>query len=97
MKLPTKESVKESKIYKKLMNFAKSNGFAVFIASSIIWIIALIPTWIYFLIRWGVGPEDFWQELAILVLCGIIMGWIQIFLALIAFYLTLSFIMNEPL
>jgi len=97
MKLPTKESLSNSKIYKKILKFANSNGVAVFIASSIIWIIALIPTWIYFLIRWGVGPEDFWQELAILVLCGIIMGWIQIFLALIAFYLTLSFIMNEPL
>jgi len=97
MKLPTKESLSNSKIYKKILKFANSNGVAVFIASSIIWIIALIPTWIYLLVRWGIGPEDFWQELAILVIAGLVIGWIQVILALFAAYITISIIINEPL
>src|SRR4030042_3479856 len=48
------------------------------IVGIIIWIIALVPTWLYILTRWLSNPETFWMEFALLGLFIICIGWAQI-------------------
>jgi len=87
-------AITESWIYKKLYKAFNSNGFAKFIFSIVIGSMALLPTWAYFGTRWLIGPEDFWQELAILVLFGVVVGWLQVILAFIAFIIIMSVIFD---
>lgn len=80
MKIPTKI---------ELVNFINNNRFLNsnfvfnFIASIIIFIISLAPVWAYFLIRWFIAPQGFWQEFAIFVVASILMGWLQIILIIL--------------
>jgi len=73
---------------------ASSNGFLSFIAGIIIWMIALIPTWIFICIRWLINPEGFWQELALIVAAFIVMGWLQGILLIFCIYATI-FLISE--
>jgi len=63
----------------------------------VFWIGALIPTWLYLIARWISGPEGFWQELAVLVICCIVMGWLQVILAIVAFGLTMAIIVDDTI
>lgn len=89
-----KELLINNKIYKSLLKFANSNIVAKTIVIAVFWAIALIPTWIYLLLRWFINPIDFWQELAIFLVCSITMGWIQLILMIVVIGLTLK-IMTE--
>ena len=104
MKLPTNfsmESVKNLKWIKSFKKFTNSNGFTSFVAKAIativIWVGALIPTWLYLIARWIAGPDGFWQELAIIVICAIVMGWLQVILAIVAFGLTMAIIVDDTI
>lgn len=90
-----KEFLINNKISKSLLKFANSNIVGKAIVISIFWAVALIPTWIYLLLRWFINPADFWQELAVFLVCGITMGWIQLILALIVLGLTLKIITED--
>lgn len=87
-----KEFLINNRISQSLLKFANSNLIAETIAILIFWIIALVPLWIYLVLRWLINPIDFWQELAIFLVCGITMGWIQVILAFIALVLTAKLI-----
>lgn len=70
----------------KLKNFGKSNLLAKMLATSILWIVALIPLWLFLIIRLFITPIGFWQELALICTGCIALGWIQgpsIFIAII--------------
>ncbi len=70
---------------------------AKFLATVIIWAGALIPIWLYMLIRLMASPVGFWQEFAIIIVCGIVMGWLQVGLAIFAFALTVGIIVDDKI
>lgn len=92
MKNRIKEFLINNRISKSLMKFARSNCIAETIAIFIFWIIALIPVYIYLLLRWFIEPIDFWQELALFLVCALTIGWLQVILAFFAFVLTVRLI-----
>ena len=106
MKFPTNirfntNDIKNLKYVKKFKNFTNSNAFisvvAKIIITIVIWVGVLIPTWIYLIIRWIAGPDTFWQELAIVLICMITMGWLQVIFAIGGFFLTLAAILDDNL
>ena len=106
MRFPTRISfnvsdVKNLKYVKKFRNFTSSSLFlsivAKVIASIVIWAGVLIPTWGYLLIRWAAGPDGFWQEIAVLLICMVVMGWLQVLLAMGGFMLTLALILDDTI
>ena len=75
--------------------FANSNFFVKTILGLVIWVLAFIPAYFYFLVRWLIGPETFWQEFAIFCIFLISIGWIQGLMAFVAVVLTLILIFEE--
>lgn len=79
----------EGRFVNWLEGISKSNFIAKTIVSIIIWIIALVPVWLYVFARWLCGPATFWQELAIIALAAVTVGWLQcisfIFAAVVTF------------
>lgn len=90
MKQKTKDFLINNQISQYLLEFANSNIIVKTIAISIFWVIGLIPVWIYLLLRWLINPIDFWQELAVFLVCGITMGWMQFILLVIVIVLTIK-------
>lgn len=104
MRLPTNirmKDLKESKPFKKIKKITSSNGFVSTvvktIAIAIFWIIALIPTWIYLIIRWIADPVGFWQEMAIVIICMIVIGWLQVVMAIVATFLSIALIADDSI
>jgi len=99
MKLPTNFNISESRPVQGLKNFFNKGIIVSFIgktiATIIIWAGALIPTWLYLLARWIASPEGFWQELGILVIAAIVVGWLQVILAIIAFVMTFNLLVED--
>lgn len=61
----------------------------------IIWPIALIPTWLYMLIRWLISPSGFWEELATFLVCAIFIGWVQVIALILAIGMSLVLIFDD--
>ena len=61
----------------------------------IIWPIALIPVWLYMLIRYLISPFGFWQELATFLVCAIFIGWIQVIALVLAVGMSLVLIFDD--
>jgi len=106
LKLPTNFSfsisdIKNLKYVKKFKQITNSSAFtsvvAKIIVTIVIWIGVLIPTWIYLLIRVISDPAGFWQELAILLICMVVMGWFQVLLAFGGFFLTMALILDDTI
>jgi uncharacterized membrane protein YhaH (DUF805 family) len=106
MKLPTNFSfsisdIKNLKYVKKFKQITNSSAFtsvvAKIIVTVVIWVAVLIPTWLYLIIRLIAGPDTFWQELAIIVICMIVMGWIQVILAVGGFLLSVALILDDTI
>jgi hypothetical protein len=74
---------------------ANKNWVAKIIVLCIIWPIALIPFWIYLLFRWLIDPFGFWQELAVLVVWGFVIGWIQVIALVLAVPMSLILIFDD--
>lgn len=72
-----KERMKNNSFVKSLKRFANSNFVANILVGIMIWVIALIPTWIYFIIRALIAPVGFWQEFALFGIFAILIGWLQ--------------------
>ena len=93
------QSLKRHKWILKFKRFTSSNGFVSFVAKAIvtlvIWFGALIPFWIYLIIRMIASPTGFWQELAIIVICGVVIGWLQVILAVGAFAISVAVIVDD--
>jgi len=74
----SKKQILDSPFVEWLEGIATSNFVLKTIIGIVIWSVALIPTWLYFLVRWLIGPEGFWQELVILCIAGAVIGWLQV-------------------
>jgi hypothetical protein len=88
-------SFRKTKIYHSTIKMINSNFVAKTIAVLVIWAIALIPVWIYLILRALIDPIGFWQELATFLVCAISMGWIQAITAFIGFIVSGSIIFDE--
>ena len=77
MRLPTKRDIINSKPYRKMAEWANTTFVAKIICMLFIWLVVSIPFVFYLLVRWGVGPEGFWQELAMMVVAIMLIGWLQ--------------------
>lgn len=73
----SKEAFMNSKIIQYILGFSTSNFVFKIIALIIIWTIALIPFYIYLLVRWVTNAEGFWQEFAVFLGCAMTIGWMQ--------------------
>lgn len=91
MKIDIKK-IMEMNYIKRLVN---SNFVGKIVVNLIVWAIVLIPTYMFFLIRWGVDPVGFWQELGLLCVFGVFVGWIQVWFIFIGVAITFMLIFDE--
>lgn len=68
---------KQSKIANWLKNFCNKSWVVKTIAIIIIWAVVSIPFDIYLLVRWGIDPSTFWEEIALMLVAMIAIGWVQ--------------------
>ena len=90
-----KKRFEQSKIVKYIIKIANTSWGAKTIAAIVVWGIALIPFYIYLLARWITNPEGFWQQLAVIVICGMTIGWLQIIALFFAVIITLKLILED--
>ena len=100
-KIPSTKDIRNSEIMKSFKKLIGGNAFTTVVAKLAVticfWVIALVPMWIYLLIRMVAGPDNFWQELAIVVVCMVIMGWAQVLLAIVAAFITVAIIIDDTI
>lgn len=94
MKL-NRESLKRNNFIKSLKRFVNSNFVAKIIVTIVIWAFALIPIWIYIGTRLMINPVGFWQEVALLCIFGIVIGWLQVIAVIMAIALSLAVIFDD--
>jgi len=90
-----KTKLMDAGFMKKLVKFSNTNFVAKTLTGLLIWFIALIPAYIFFLIRWAVDPTGFWQEIALIIVLAIVAGWVQVGTIFFAVILTLMLIFDE--
>jgi len=95
MKINIKKSLENSTFIESLKKLANTNFVAKSMFSLFIWFIALIPTYIFFLIRWAVGPSGFWEELALIIVLAVVAGWVQVGTIFFAVIITVMLIFDE--
>ena len=99
MKLPRREDVRKWSIIAWFNDISKSNAFLTFCAKFIViivlWIGLLIPVWFYLGVRWLIEPVTKLQELVLLGIMIIPVGGIQLVLALVGFFITVSLIVED--
>ena len=96
MRIPRISNYRNTKVYKWLVSFCNKNWVAKTIVISIVWFFALIPAWLYFIVRYLVDPVGFWQELALLVVSAIAIGWLQGIFIFIGVGATLVVLTDDP-
>jgi hypothetical protein len=57
--------------------------FLSLVVSVFSFLIAFIPLWVYFLLHHALGPVDFWQNFALLLVWCLVLGWMQIISGLV--------------
>lgn len=102
MLIPTKinkNAIKNSAAMKKLNKITSSNVYISFVVKTvlmiILWACALVPTWLYLLVRWSIGPATFWQDFAIFVVAAVVAGWLQVLLAIFGFIITFIILFED--
>ena len=95
MRLPTKKDIMDSKFAKKMVNWANTNTGAKIIVLCLIWLVVSIPFDLYLLVRWGVGPEGFWQELAMMLVAIVAIGWLQGILLFLGIFVSLAVLLED--
>lgn len=74
--------------------FANSNLFAKIIIGVVIWVVCLIPFWLYLLTMWILSPITFWHGFAVTFLFIFALGWLQGLFMFFAVVLT-GFLISE--
>lgn len=86
------DTLRNLKIVKKFKQITSSNAVTDFVGKFVvifvIWVLALIPIWVYTFFRWLIEPTGFWQELALFGVAFIVIGWLQVILLVFGFALT---------
>jgi hypothetical protein len=78
-----------------MVEWANTNAGAKIIASLIIWGFAFIPAYFFFFIRFLIGPEGFWQELALILACCVLVGWLQALLIFLGVLMTIAILATD--
>jgi hypothetical protein len=94
MIIPSFYKIKQTS-YAYINKIANKNWVAKIIVSFLIWSVALIPFWIYLFFRWLIAPFGFWQELATIVVWGLVLGWLQVIGLVLAIPMTLMLIFEN--
>lgn len=91
------EQVKETKLYDQVTSWLskREGGIVMFIVLSILWGIALIPTWLSLFLYWLISPATFWQTFATIVVMLFFLGSFQLFTGGVAVVITLSLLTSE--
>ena len=77
MKRISMSDIRQSRFANWLRDFCNRNWVVKILAIIIIWIVVSIPFDIYLLVRWGIGPSTFWEEIALMLDAMIAIGWVQ--------------------
>lgn len=91
----SKEAFMNSKIVQYILGVSTSNVVFKVIGILIIWAIALIPFYIYLLLRWITNAEGFWEELAVFLVCGITIGWVQVITVFFGIVLSIKLMLED--
>jgi hypothetical protein len=94
-KLPSKAHLYYEKIKQWAIDFANKSFVAKCIITFLIWLVALIPVWITWLVWWLVAPVGFWQGFAVVVLCMVVLGAPQFWLLMGGVFLTISVVLMD--
>lgn len=98
-KIPSIDRISNTKFVKKIHKISKSNTtmnvLAKTIAIIIIWFGALIPSWIYIILRLLIDPVTVIEELILLGIVIIPLGGAQLVLAIAAFMISVSVIIED--
>jgi hypothetical protein len=95
MFLLNKNTIRNSRFSNWLVDFCNKNIVAKTIVVFLIWAVALIPVYLFLIARWGIGPEGFWQELALVVVAAVVIGWLQAIFIFLAIALSLVVICED--
>ena len=85
----------ENKMYKRVKKIINSNILVSVIGNIIIWLLALIPTYLYFVFRILLEPVGFWQEISLFAICFFILGGPQILFIIVAVLITINSILGD--
>ena len=89
------KQIRDNNFVEWLEGVAKSNFVFKAIIAIVIWTLTLIPIWMYAFARWLIGPEGFWQELALLCIAGVALGWIQVILGVVGVVITFAILLED--
>ena len=83
------------KMIRKIEEFLKGPCFQNFVVKGIVlfilWIIALIPTWVFIIIIWSLfSPIVFWEKFALVILCLLFFGLLQLVVGFAAVLFTIG-------
>lgn len=95
MRIPNINQIKSSRFSHWIRDFCNKSWVAKIIMIVIIWLVVSIPFDLYLLIRWGIGPETFWEEIAMILVAIIAVGWVQGILLFFGIILTLMVIAED--
>lgn len=65
-------------------------------AFAVLWLVCLIPTWIFLLARYLLHPEGFWQNLLVYGLGFYVLGGFQVVLFIAAVFFSVALIVTDP-
>jgi len=89
------KQLRKNKFVNWLEGISKSNFIAKGIVGIIIWVVALMPVWLYVFVRWLCEPATFWQELAIIASAAVTIGWLQCILLIFAGVITFIILFED--
>ena len=95
MRLPNASKFKKSGFYRWVCDVCNTGPVAKFIVTALIWLVVSVPFDLYLLVRWGMDPNGFWQELAMLIVWGIVLGWLQGILVFFGIILTIAVLLED--
>ena len=95
MRIPNTQDIKNSKFSRWLCDFCNKSWVAKIIVLTLIWLVVSIPFDLYLIVRWGVGPDGFWQELAMMLVAIIAIGWLQGILLFFGIFISIALILED--
>jgi hypothetical protein len=95
MRIPNVHQIKSSSFSRWVRDFCNKSWVAKIIATILIWLVVSIPFDLYLLVRWGIGPKTFWEEIAMLLVAMLALGWLQGILLFFGIVLTLMVLLED--
>jgi len=95
MKFPSKRDIMNSKPIQGLIKWANTNTGAKIIILSLIWLVVSIPFDLYLLVRWGIGPSGFWEEIALILVAILCIGWLQGILIFLGIFVSIALLLED--